>query len=118
MVTSLPWQPQCYLNNPFVLSPTEFNFGMKLPWDELHTSLLQQLHYYGSYSDSSIIALSLDVLSSCLAREFPKPSNLLLCFGSMSCNFSSAAKLVILLSVILLKNASIKSWRVSSFLVT
>ena len=67
MVTSLPWQAQYYLNNPFVLSPTEFIFGMKLPWDELHTSLLQQLHYYGSYSDSSITALSLDVLSSCLA---------------------------------------------------
>ena len=93
MVTSLPWQLQCYLNNPFVLSPTEFIFGMKLPWDELHTSLLQQLHYYGSYSDSSITALSLDVLSSCLARDFPESlsiSQVICCYALGLCHVISA----------------------------
>ena len=30
MVTKLPWQPQCYVNNSFVLSPIEVIFGMKL----------------------------------------------------------------------------------------
>ena len=30
MVTRLPWQPQCYVNNSFVLSLIEVIFGMKL----------------------------------------------------------------------------------------
>ena len=30
MVLKLPWQPQCYVNNSFVLSLIEVNFGMKL----------------------------------------------------------------------------------------
>ena len=30
MVTRLPWQPQCYVNNSFVLSPIGVIFGMKL----------------------------------------------------------------------------------------
>ena len=30
MVTRLPWQPQCYVNNSFVLSFIEVIFGMKL----------------------------------------------------------------------------------------
>ena len=29
MVTRLPWQPQCYVNNSFALSPIEVIFGMK-----------------------------------------------------------------------------------------
>ena len=29
-ITRLPWQPQCYVNNSFVLSPIEVIFGMKL----------------------------------------------------------------------------------------
>ena len=36
MVTWLPWQPQCYVNNSFVLSPIEVIFGMKLSWDDTH----------------------------------------------------------------------------------
>ena len=30
MVTKLPWQPQCYVNNSLVLSLTGVIFGMKL----------------------------------------------------------------------------------------
>ena len=30
MVTRLQWQPQCYINNFFVLSLIEVIFGMKL----------------------------------------------------------------------------------------
>ena len=30
MVTRLPWQPQCYVNNSFVLSTIEVMFGVKL----------------------------------------------------------------------------------------
>ena len=29
MVTGFSWQPQCYVNNSFVLSPIEVIFGMK-----------------------------------------------------------------------------------------
>ena len=30
MVARLPWQPQCYVDNSFVLSAIEIIFGMKL----------------------------------------------------------------------------------------
>ena len=30
MVTRLPWQPQCYVNNSFVLSVIKVIFGTKL----------------------------------------------------------------------------------------
>ena len=30
MVTRLPWQPECYVNNSFVLSAIEVIFGVKL----------------------------------------------------------------------------------------
>ena len=30
IVTQLPWQPQCYVTNSFVLSAIELIFGMKL----------------------------------------------------------------------------------------
>ena len=30
MVTRLPWQPQCYVNNSFVLNHIDFTFGMVL----------------------------------------------------------------------------------------
>ena len=30
MVMRLPWQPQCYVNNSFVLSPIEVILDMKL----------------------------------------------------------------------------------------
>ena len=30
MVTRLPWQPQCYVNNSFVFSPIEVIFGRNL----------------------------------------------------------------------------------------
>ena len=43
---------------------------MKLSWDELRTLLPQILSCHGNYSDTSVTALSLDVLSSYLARDF------------------------------------------------
>ena len=58
------------LYNLFSLNHTEFIFGIKLPWDnrnQLPTSLLQELGCHGNYSNASITALSLDVLSSYLA---------------------------------------------------
>ena len=45
MVTRLPWQPQCYVTNSFVLSPTEVIFGMKLSYDDKHSHIP---HCYGN----------------------------------------------------------------------
>ena len=51
------------------MSPIEFIFGMNLSWDELHTSLLQQLSCHGSYSDTSkTTALSLKSIPWTLAE--------------------------------------------------
>ena len=86
------------MKTSFVLCPIEFIFGMKLCWDELHTSLLQQLGYHCNYSDTSVTALSLGIKFIFGMRFLweikHQPNNLLLWFGSSSCNFSSAAKLV------------------------
>ena len=38
MVTWLPWQPQCYVYNSFVMSPIEIIFGIKLPQDKIDIS--------------------------------------------------------------------------------
>ena len=39
-VAMVAWQPQCYNNNSFVLSPIEVIFGMKLSKDDRHQTYL------------------------------------------------------------------------------
>ena len=40
MVMRLPWQPQCYVNNSFVLGLTEVILGMKYDRHQPQTLLL------------------------------------------------------------------------------
>ena len=61
IVTKLPWQPQLYVNNVFVLSCTEFTFHTEVHWDnrhQPHTSLLWKLGCHSNQSETSINSLS------------------------------------------------------------
>ena len=77
MVTKLPWQPQCYVNNSFVLSPIEVIFGMKLSEDDrhqIHTSLLWYLGHHGNQSVMLITQFAkshkkFELVSSSLSNE-------------------------------------------------
>ena len=73
MVTKLPWQPQLYVNNSFVLSWIESIFGIEVLWEDRHqphTSLLWYLCYHSNHSDMSITLLSQVILSSHLVWRF------------------------------------------------
>ena len=73
MVTRLPWQPQWYVNNCFVLSHIKSIFHMTDLWynrHQAHTSLLWQPGYNDNYSDTSITLLSCIILSPCLVWRF------------------------------------------------
>ena len=64
LVNQLPWQSEWNLNNFFVLSSTEFIFGMDATWDNKHqpdqpdTSLLWPLGWHGYHKDTSVTPLS------------------------------------------------------------
>ena len=67
------WQPEWNLNNSFVLSRTDFRFGMEVLWDNRHqpyTSLLCQFSCHGNQLKISITPLFWVALRSYLVWRF------------------------------------------------
>ena len=73
MVTQLPWQPKCNLNNSLVLNCVVFVFDMEVPSDDRHqrhSSLPCKLSCHDNESEILIIVLSEVVLNSYVVWRF------------------------------------------------
>ena len=69
------WQPEWNLNNSFVLSRTNFRFGMEVLWDNRHqpyTSLLWQSSCHGNQLEISITPLFWIALSTICISYVPR----------------------------------------------
>ena len=74
----VPWQPECSLNNSFIISLTEFIFGMEVPSDYRHqptTLLLSLLGCHGNQINYSFVLGPIDFI---FGTELHWPHSMLL----------------------------------------